>query len=182
MITIIMEYCGGGDLSQLIKQGEKIAEDVIWKIFSQIVMALHECHRHPGGAILHRDLKPSNIFLSEDLNIKLGDFGLSKQLKKDEANVWASTNVGTPYYMSPEQINGTNYDEKSDIWSLGCVLFEMAALKPPFRADNHLNLAMRIKDGKLKRIPCEYTEDLDKAIRMMIKVDPHQRPSIEDLT
>ena len=78
MLTIIMEYCGGGDLSKLIKQGEKIAEDVIWKIFSQIVMALHECHRHPGGAILHRDLKPSNIFLSEDLNIKLGDFGLSK--------------------------------------------------------------------------------------------------------
>lgn len=72
---------------------------------------------------------------------------MSKRLKRDEESEWANTNVGTPYYMSPEQIDGSNYDEKSDIWSLGCVLFEMTALKPPFRSDNHLGLAMQIKQG-----------------------------------
>jgi len=107
---------------------------------------------------LHRDLKPANIFLDGNNEIKLGDFGLSKIM--GESQQFASTNVGTPYYMSPEQINEKSYDEKSDIWSVGCLLYEIAALHPPFQATNHLALAIKIKAGKFPRLPLKYSEDL----------------------
>lgn len=99
-----MEYCSGGDMAGLIKraweQNDPINEEAIWKVFSQVVMALYECHNHKDGRILHRDLKPSNIFMTHNNDIKLGDFGLSKRLGPDMN--YANTNVGTPYYMSPE--------------------------------------------------------------------------------
>jgi len=82
--------------------------------------------------ILHRDLKPGNIFLDGNSDAKVGDFGLARVLNHD--SVFAQTHVGTPYYMSPEQINEQRYNEKSDIWSLGCIVYEMAALRPPFKA------------------------------------------------
>ena len=104
-----MEYCENGDMSQLIKKckAEKdfVAEDVIWKIFMQILLALRECHYRgiKGSKILHRDLKPSNIFFDSNNNVKLGDFGLSRIIKSNEnEQSLATTNVGTPYYMSPE--------------------------------------------------------------------------------
>ncbi len=73
-----------------------------------------------------------------------------------EESVFAQTHVGTPYYMSPEQINESKYNEKSDIWSSGCLLYEMTALKPPFEAKNHLQLAFKIKSGKFDRIPIKF--------------------------
>ena len=85
---------------------------------------------------MHRDLKPGNIFLDADYNVKLGDFGLSR-IMGDES-IFAYTHVGTPYYMSPEQINDQRYNEKSDIWSLGCIIYEIAALRAPFEATTHL--------------------------------------------
>jgi len=78
----------------------------------------------------------------------------------DQDSVFAYTHVGTPYYMSPEQINESKYDEKSDIWSAGCLLYEIIALHPPFQAQNHLSLAIKIKSGKFKKIPIRYSEDL----------------------
>ena len=88
-IYIVMEYCEGGDIGALIKRCKKnseyIAEDVIWKIFTQIVLALHECHTRKEGKILHRDLKPSNVFLDKDNNVKLGDFGLSRVLSTESS-------------------------------------------------------------------------------------------------
>ena len=99
-----MEYCAGGDMSKLIKkckdESDFITEDVIWKIFTQIILALNECHNRKEGKILHRDIKPGNVFFDNEKNIKLGDFGLSKILS--EESQYAKTNVGTPYYMSPE--------------------------------------------------------------------------------
>jgi len=112
--------------------------------------------------ILHRDLKPGNIFLDANSDAKVGDFGLARVLNHD--SVFAQTHVGTPYYMSPEQINEQRYNEKSDIWSLGCIIYEMAALRPPFKAQNHLSLAMKIKAGKYDRIPNQYSEDLWQTI------------------
>jgi NIMA (never in mitosis gene a)-related kinase len=79
-------------------------------------------------------------------------------------SVFAQTHVGTPYYMSPEQINEQKYNEKSDIWSLGCIIYEMAALRPPFKANSHLSLAMKIKAGKYDRIPQNYSDELWKTI------------------
>jgi NIMA (never in mitosis gene a)-related kinase len=165
-----MEYCEGGDLQQIIrrcrKQNDHIAEDVIWKILTQITLGLYQCHRRQEaqkinnsltsseGAsqkILHRDLKPGNIFLDQNSNVKIGDFGLARVMNTESQ--FAYTHVGTPYYMSPEQINEQKYNEQSDIWSLGCIIYEMAALHPPFTAQNHLSLAMKIKAGKYERIP-----------------------------
>lgn len=125
------------------------------------MLALNECHnRNPK--ILHRDLKPANIFLDSNNNLKLGDFGLARILS--ENSLYCKTHVGTPYYMSPEQINEVCYDERSDIWSFGCLLYELAALRPPFEASNHLALAIKIKTGKFERIPFRYSEDLYELI------------------
>jgi serine/threonine protein kinase len=173
-----MEYCEGGDLGAAIKkakrEGASIDEEFVWKVFAQILVALKECHRHKDTTskakpILHRDLKPGNIFLDGSGNIKIGDFGLAKELASESK--FAYTNVGTPFYMSPEMINELKYNEKSDIWALGCLLYELAALAPPFEATNHLSLAVKINAGKFNRVPAKYSEDLHRAIRWMLQVD-----------
>ena len=99
-----MEYCPEGDLKNMIeearREGDPIEENKIWSFFTQMLIGLEQCHNHKDGCILHRDLKPSNIFLGRRGMIKLGDFGLSKQLSIELK--CAQTNVGSPYYMSPE--------------------------------------------------------------------------------
>jgi NIMA (never in mitosis gene a)-related kinase len=99
----------------------------------------------------------------------------------NQESVYARTHVGTPYYMSPEQINEQNYNEKSDIWSLGCIVYEMAALFPPFKAQNHLSLAMKIKAGKFDRIPSQYSDKLWRVISWMLNQQPEKRPDITEL-
>ena len=182
-IYILMEYCAGGDLNQLIKKcrhsKQYINEDIIWKIFSQVACALYACHTHKTGKILHRDIKPSNVFLDKDNNVKLGDFGLSRMLNQDIN--FAYSNVGTPYYMSPEQIDEIKYNEKSDIWSLGCFLYELTSLHPPFEANNHLTLALKIKSGKVDKLPSNYSENLCKTILWLMNVDQNKRPTIKEI-
>ena len=112
----------------------------------QILSALKSCHTRKGGKILHRDLKPGNVFLDKFQNVKIGDFGLSKVM--GENSLYAYTHVGTPYYMSPEQLNDGKYNEKSDIWSAGCLVYELARLDPPFTGRTHAELAKSISIGK----------------------------------
>uniref|UniRef100_A0A1I8H8V8 non-specific serine/threonine protein kinase n=1 Tax=Macrostomum lignano TaxID=282301 RepID=A0A1I8H8V8_9PLAT len=137
---IIMEYCPNGDLAALIKQHRRdkkyIPEDDILRWLSQLALALRCCHCRQGvKAVLHRDLKPANCFLDAGRSIKLGDFGLARVLAGDAS--FASTYLGTPYYMSPEQVKLCGYTEKSDMWALGVVAYELACLRPPFNGSTH---------------------------------------------
>ena len=114
-----MEYVGGGDLSQRIKDCKKysnhLKEETIWRYFVQTLEGLRSLH---VLSIVHRDVKTANIFLSEDLKTaKLGDMNVAKVVK----NNFASTQIGTPYYLAPEIWNNKQYDFRCDVFSLGCV-------------------------------------------------------------
>ncbi|CAH2254498.1 serine threonine- kinase Nek2 [Pelobates cultripes] len=184
-LYIVMEYCEGGDLATIIakctKDRQYLEEDFILRVFAQLALALKDCHRRTDGGhiVLHRDLKPANIFLDAKKNVKVGDFGLARILNHDTS--FAKTFVGTPYYMSPEQMNRMSYNEKSDIWSLGCLLYELCALSPPFTAYNQRDLAEKIREGKFRRIPYRYSEELNKLITKMLNLKDFLRPSIEDI-
>ncbi|NXI93360.1 NEK2 kinase, partial [Psophia crepitans] len=184
-LYIVMEYCDGGDLASLIARCTKerqhyLEESFVLRVLTQLTLALKECHRRSdGGVTVHRDLKPANVFLDGKQNVKLGDFGLARILHHDTS--FAKTFVGTPYYMSPEQMNHLSYNEKSDIWSLGCLLYELCALSPPFRAYNQKELAEKIKEGKFRRIPYRYSEELNELLREMLNVKDYCRPSVEDI-
>lgn len=182
-IWIVMEYCEGGDLLRLFKKLKKekelIPEETIWKFFMQIVLAVHEIHRRKEGKILHRDIKPANIFLDSSNNVKLGDFGLSKMMT-DESG-FTCTKVETPYYISPEQIDDNRYNEKSDIWACGCLLYEMCSLNRPFEASNQLSLALKIRNGKYEPIPSVYSSELQRVIQWILTRNIDERPSVEEL-
>ena len=108
--------------------------------------------------ILHRDIKCQNVFLTKAGIIKIGDFGIARVLRHT-VDI-AKTMVGTPYYLSPEIIEGRPYSFKSDIWSIGVMLYEMCALKPPFEGLNMHFLAMNIVRGKFRPIPSHFSSDL----------------------
>ncbi|KIW97204.1 uncharacterized protein Z519_02596 [Cladophialophora bantiana CBS 173.52] len=201
-LYLYMEYCGGGDLGCVIKElkrkNEYAKEEFVWRIFSQLVTALYRCHYgmdppEPGSdfsrqndtrplgkgkMILHRDLKPENIFLGEDQSVKLGDFGLSKIMQSHD---FASTYVGTPFYMSPEICAAEKYTLYSDIWSLGCIMYELCAKEPPFNANSHLQLVQRIRKGDFKPIPAIYSKDLSNVIANCLKTNPMHRPDTSSL-
>eukprot|EP00668_Euglena_longa_P003279 GGOE01003837.1.p1 GENE.GGOE01003837.1~~GGOE01003837.1.p1 ORF type:complete len:549 (+),score=94.59 GGOE01003837.1:92-1648(+) len=183
-LYIVMEYCQGGDLAQVIKARKRAArpleESQIWQILLQLCLALRECHCRKQGKVLHRDIKPANVLLSGggDLHVKLGDFGLARILSENSR--FAYTNVGTPYYMAPEQVDELPYDEKCDIWSLGCVIYELCMLHPPFEASNQLSLATKIKEASPE--PCHsYSPELCAIIERLLVKDRTSRPSIEEL-
>ena len=186
-LFIVMEYCPSGDLAGLIKKARRdrtyVDEGFVWKILAQCTLALKECHRRTENGvkkpILHRDLKPANILLDGDKNVKIADFGLAKELSSKSQ--LAQTNLGTPYYMAPEIINEKDYDERADIWSLGCLVYELAALRPPFDASNAVTLAVKINKGDYPRLPGKFSNELMNAISKMIQLDPRRRPRVEDL-
>lgn len=118
------------------------------------------------------------VFLGEDNSVKLGDFGLSKMIKSHD---FASTYVGTPFYMSPEICAGEKYTLKSDIWSLGCIIYELCARDPPFNAKTHFELAQKIKGGRVAALPDMYSPELNQVIRDCLKTNPDRRPDTVQL-
>ena len=130
--------------------------------------------------IIHRDVKSSNIFIhrqEDNINvIKIGDFGISKIIKRSTNK--SSTIIGTPLYMSPELYKRELYDKKVDIWALGCILFEMLELNPPFRANTIEHLSRKVKKGKYKKPICDYSTDISKIIPKLIEIDVSKRYSI----
>ena len=152
-----------------------IDETLIWRVAQQALKGLEALH---AVNVLHRDIKSANIFFTKDQSqVKLADMNVSIVT----ANGMARTQTGTPYYASPEVWQEKPYSNKCDVWSLGCVLYEMAALKPPFVSHDLKSLKKTIISGLYKRIPTNYSDDLENLIRLCLKVDPKERPSATEL-
>ena len=179
-LNIIAEYADGGDLSMRIKKQKKekkyFKESQILDWFIQISLALHHMHKKH---ILHRDIKSQNVFLMKNDLIKLGDFGISKSLNCTLEK--ARTVIGTPYYLSPEIIQNIPYSYKSDIWSLGVLLYEMVTLRMPFDAPNLPILSLKIQKGQYDKIKSNWSEDLKNLIYSMLQTNPDKRPSTEEI-
>ena len=180
-LCLVTEYADLGDLSKIIRyqilSGYFFCEEIILNWFTQLCFAIKYIH---SKNILHRDLKLSNIFLTSKGNIKLGDFGIAKILSSKED--LAKTLVGTPYYLSPELCLKKPYNHKSDIWSLGCILYEMMYLKHAFEADSIGELVMNILEGNYNlKINAGFNEDVINLLKSILVIDANKRPSIEDI-
>ena len=177
-LGIVMEYADQGDLFQLITERKKtknyFTEQEVWKVFIQLLKGLKALH---DFKILHRDIKSANVFLFQGGICKLGDLNVSKVARKS----LAYTQTGTPYYASPEVWEERAYDSKSDVWSLGCVIYEMITLRPPFQAKSMEELYKKVMRGIYPKIPSKFSEDLSDALKLMIQVEAGARPSCEEL-
>ncbi|KAF2367178.1 Protein kinase domain [Trinorchestia longiramus] len=176
-LCIEMEYCDGGSMAQfLTQQSTRLEERDILIIFHQICAAIRHMHDHQ---ILHRDLKTANIFLTKQSTVRVGDFGISKMLSTRQAH--ANTVLGTPYYISPEMCEGKQYDEKSDIWALGCILYEMACLQKTFEGSNLPALVNKIMRGQFAPIKGNYSPGFRQLVRDLLQRDPEFRPTAAEV-
>ena len=178
-LNIVMEYCDGGDLSQFIeknKQNNKLLEEnLIWNIFLKITIGLASLHK---SKILHRDLKSLNIFLTKNLDIKIGDFGVAKILTQTG---FAKTIIGTPYYLSPELCDELPYNDKSDVWALGCILYELSTFNHPFNAQCQASLVLKIIQNAPEPINDMYSDNLKKLINIILDKNHLTRPSCYEI-
>ena len=174
-LNIVMEYCDGGDLNDFLiekkKLGQPLEEPFIWKIFIKITIGLADIHKLK---ILHRDLKTLNIFLKQNFDIKIGDLGVAKVLSK---NNFARTVIGTPYYLSPEICEEKPYNDKSDVWALGCILYELCTFKHPFEARSQGALILKILNNKPEPINNTFSKELNNIIYMLLDKNYDKRPS-----
>ena len=177
-LCIIMEYADDGDLFEKIKFYTKnntcFMEEDIWRIFIQITKGLHDLHEYD---ILHRDLKSANVFLFKDGTAKLGDLNVSKITSRG----LGFTQTGTPYYASPEVWKDNPYNLKSDIWSLGCVFYELIMLKTPFKAASMKELYKKVMLGEYPTIPKTFSYKFQKVIDRILKVKPEERPNTAEI-
>ncbi|NXA45141.1 NEK4 kinase, partial [Nothocercus julius] len=178
LLYIVMGFCEGGDLYHKLKEqkGKLLPENQVVEWFVQIAMALQYLHEKH---ILHRDLKTQNVFLTRTNIIKVGDLGIARVLENQYD--MASTLIGTPYYMSPELFSNKPYNYKSDVWALGCCVYEMATLKHAFNAKDMNSLVYRIIEGKLPPMPKDYSPQLVEIIRTMLSRKPEERPSVKSI-
>ncbi|CAK93188.1 unnamed protein product (macronuclear) [Paramecium tetraurelia] len=177
-LCIVMDYADGGDLyGKIAKQKELgilFSEEQILDWFVQMALAMNHIHERK---ILHRDLKTQNIFLTSKNDVKIGDFGIARVLQ--HTYDCAKTAIGTPYYLSPEICQEKPYNQKSDIWSLGCILYELTTLNHAFDALSMKELVLKILRGTYPPIPSQYSSELQSLIADMLIKDPSKRPSIK---
>ena len=181
-LYIVMEHADGGDLSASITkrrtENKPYLEEEAMRIFVQICFALRHIHK---ANILHRDLKSQNIFMTSNGMVKLGDFGIAKVLDASEDQ--AKTQIGTPYYLSPEICESKPYGTKSDIWSLGVVLYEILALEMPFQANSLPALVHRIcsSEPNYGKLEGKYSSTLIDLCKSLLLKNPDLRPSVNQI-
>ena len=180
-LNIVMEYCNEGDLEKFLEEHKKnkkikhLSEELIWKLFLQISIGMAYLH---SKRILHRDLKSLNIFLTNHLQVKIGDLGVARQLEKGK---FATTFIGTPYYLSPEICDNKEYNEKSDVWALGCILYELCTFNHPFDAKSQGALILKIINEPVKDISNDFSQSMKNLIKLLLEKDDIIRPSIKDI-
>ena len=178
-LDIVMEYCDNGDLCNFLKKKKKkglpLEEDLIWQIFIKITLGLTAIHKMK---ILHRDLKTLNIFLNKDMGIKIGDLGVAKELNQAS---FAKTLIGTPYYLSPEMCQDMPYNQKSDVWALGCILYELCTFRHPFNATNQGALIVKILNSNPEPIFNCYSSQLQYLVNQILEKNYEVRPNCWDL-
>ncbi|CAF4479113.1 unnamed protein product [Rotaria socialis] len=179
-LNIVMAYCEGGDLYTKLKERkankQPLTENQIVEWFVQICMALQYMH---DKSILHRDLKTQNIFLTKNEIVKVGDLGIARVL--ESGNDLATTIIGTPYYMSPEIFSNKPYGQKSDIWALGCCVYEMTTLEHAFNAKDMNSLMLKIIRGQIPQTSKRYSEPLTALIKLMLSKNPDNRPTAKKI-
>eukprot|EP00041_Stephanoeca_diplocostata_P021383 m.497130 g.497130 ORF g.497130 m.497130 type:complete len:645 (+) comp21813_c1_seq4:293-2227(+) len=185
-VNIVTEFCDGGDLAAAISsQQEKMdhqgnvvpfGQQLVLSWTTQLTAALSYMH---AKRILHRDVKTKNIFLLKSKGhrlVKLGDFGIAKSMVAEAENTQSV--AGTPFYMSPECLKGTGYNDKSDVWALACVLYELCMLRPPFNGDSLMSLMYNICEGAIEfDLPPCYSDGLRHLLEKLFDRNPDARPS-----
>jgi serine/threonine protein kinase len=170
---VVMEWCEGGDLAAWIEQtGREERERQAVTIMRQLAAGLQTIH---AANVIHRDLKPKNIFISRPpshlLLLKIGDFGVSREAST------ADTALGTPLYLCPEIVRGLPYSSASDIWSLGCVLYEVVSGEPPFATKSFKELLHSI----CRVEPLDLKHPLNNIIMACLRKDPKERPTAAEI-
>eukprot|EP00928_Gymnodinium_smaydae_P035092 TRINITY_DN24758_c0_g1_i3.p1 TRINITY_DN24758_c0_g1~~TRINITY_DN24758_c0_g1_i3.p1 ORF type:complete len:863 (-),score=227.21 TRINITY_DN24758_c0_g1_i3:81-2669(-) len=178
VLHIVMELCPNGDLSSYIKaqNGQDLPESTVWKFLIQIGLGLRWLH---AQRVLHRDIKTLNVFLTAANDVRLGDLGVARVMSNNTN--FASTFVGTPYYLSPELCEEKQYNEKSDVWAYGCVVYELCVQKHPFNAGNHAALLIKILRGLYAPVPAQYSDELRSVIDVCMRKDFTRRPTLAEL-
>ncbi|XP_030023427.2 serine/threonine-protein kinase Nek8 [Manduca sexta] len=179
-VMISMEYATCGNLAEFMYQKcpNLIKQKEILFYFCQVLLGVNYIHKLN---IIHRDLKAENILLTGKYGVlvKIGDFGISKMLASVKKT---STVIGTPYYLAPELCEGKSYDTKSDIWALGCLLYEMCTHKRAFESESLVGLVKAITSGNVHPIDLTtYDRGMQDLIDSMLSVLPDKRPSTKEL-
>lgn len=180
-LYIVMSLADGGDLrcavSEASSAGFRIPEPIVLCWVNQTLSGLG--HLHIQG-VVHRDLKSSNIFLCQGRRlVRIGDFGISRVL---ESTAFATSCVGTPAYMSPELMRSERYDHHVDMWAMGCIVFELCALKLPFLSTSLLDLAMQVLEAEPQwHLWEDFSEELRIVAARLLHKDPEARPNASDL-
>lgn len=174
ILQIITEYCPNGDLGKLIKHfkssNKSISKKDVKRFSKQICSGLVYLH---DKKVMHRDIKPDNIFLTECNECVIGDFGLSKLLGPASADT--SSIVGSPLYQAPEILHQQAYTFAVDMWSFGCLIYELCTLEKPFIAKDITELIEKVSHREIKQIPKTYGEDLQKLVDNLITLEPKKR-------
>ena len=186
-LYIIMEFMDNGDISGFINAHKKfkkpVREEEVWNILLQCMNALKYIH---SKKVIHRDIKPANLFMTNDKTIKIGDFGVSAKIESLKTSVrgnnYSGTVVGTPLFMSPEMLNSGSYDKKTDVYSMGCAIFELCFFQPPRK------MVPSNQEGRVKYIELEikenknyYSKELMDILSKMIEINPNKRLSSDEI-